>query len=209
MPFWTLLTISDIVLLRISAASSIEELAFENCFLSIGLVHLNAQQRRNLQVRIHCKNRRPRTTVQPLVRPVSLPDGPPRVRHSASRRRPLILHHSSHTTHLTPLISHCSSHPLISHNSSQQLISHNSSHPTHLTAHHNNSSHTTRDNNSSHATHHTQFITTTHLTRLITFHSSYVQISWQAQCLSADFVAGAALGEPGVQISWQAQYTEP
>ena len=83
------------------------------------------------------------------------------------RRRRYISHHSSHTTHLTPLISHNSSHtthltqlilhhsshtphltPLISHHEFTPLISHNSSHTTHLTPLiSNHSSHTTNSHN--------------------------------------------------------------
>ena len=99
---------------------------------------------------------------------------PPR----ASHLTPLISHNSSHTIHLT----HNSSHTIhltqfISHNSSHtQLISHNSSHTTHLT---HNSSHTTHlTHHSSHTTHHTQLIShTTHLThnssQLISHSSSH------------------------------------
>ena len=92
---------------------------------------------------------------------------------------PLFSHHSSHTTLFTPLILHHSSHtthhtPLITHHSSYTTITHHSSHTAHLTlliTHH-----------SSHTTHHTPLIThhsshTTLHTPLVTHHSSHPLLS--------------------------------
>ena len=83
----------------------------------------------------------------------------PLISHNSSHTIHLT-HNSSHTIHLTQFISHNSCHTqLISHNSSHtQLISHNSSHTTHLI---HNSSHTQFI---SHNSSHTQLISqTTHL----------------------------------------------
>ena len=82
---------------------------------------------------------------------------------------PLILHYSSHTTHhtplhLTPLITHTTHHT--HHSSHTPLITHHSSHttPSHTTHHTHHSSHTTpshtthHSHHSSHTTHHTPLI---------------------------------------------------
>ena len=120
---------------------------------------------------------------------------------------------SSHLTptHLTPLISHITSHTqLISHNSHlTQLTSHKThpqliSHTTHLTqliSH--NSSHTTHLIHNSSPSSHTQLIShnsshKTHLTHLIS----------QTCCL-AGAVHRASWRSCGVLFAWQVQYTEP
>ena len=128
--------------------------------------------------RLHPAGRRPPSSSVVRRRP------PPR----ASHLTPLISHnsshnYSSHTTHLTQLISHTTH--------LTQVISHNSSHTTHLTqfiSH--NSSHTIHlTHNSSH---------TTHLTQLISRTSSHRRVAWQAQYTepsdggAARIVAGVA-----------------
>ena len=113
---------------------------------------------------------------------------PPRPRPPrASHLTPLISHNSSHTTHLTHLISYITSHtPFISHTTLTQLIADATyltqliSHTTHLT---HNSSHTqlishTTHLNSSHTTHLTH--NSSH-TQLISHTSSHRRVAWQAQ----------------------------
>ena len=97
---------------------------------------------------------------------------PPSSRHSVSRPS---LHHSSRTTHHSPLLSELTSHHsshttrLTPHTDSSPLLSHRSSHSHHLVPHHcfsHHSSHTTYTSlilhHSSHTILHTSLTHTTH-----------------------------------------------
>ena len=102
------------------------------------------------------------------LHPARRPSRPPRPRPRPVRASVISSHnYSSHTTHLTQLISHNSSHT--------QLISRNSSHTIHLTQFISHTTHLT--NNSSHTTHLTQLISHNSFhTQLISHNSSHTQL---------------------------------
>ena len=113
--------------------------------------------------------------------PPSVVRRPPRLPLISSHLPPFIPHHSSLTTHLTPLIS------------STTHLTHNSSHTTHLTPL--ISTHLTQliSHNSSHAPHLTDAL----LGRRST------------QSLLTEVRRGLAPQLPRLLVAWQAQYREP